>query len=191
MKEEDKELNTDKEPTADATMQTKPDAGTEAEADSAGKEEPSAGKGKQAEKPKAPTKEQTVASEAREELKRLVEEQAREDERPLSADFTLKKILGGEFLTAKILKQQIWLIMLIVAFTIVYISNRYSCDKQRIEIAKLTKELEEAKFKAMSSTSDLTEVSRESNVLQMLQQNKDSVLHIPSQPPYIINVVEQ
>lgn len=125
------------------------------------------------------------------ELKRLVEEQAREDERPLSANFTLRKILGGEFLTARILRQQIWLIMLVVAFTIVYISNRYSCDKQRIEIAKLSKELEEAKFKAMSSTSDLTEVSRESNVLEMLRQNKDSVLHIPSQPPYIINVPEQ
>ena len=78
-----------------------------------------------------------------------------------------------------------------VGFTIIYISNRYSCDKQRIEIARLNKELEEAKFKAMSSTSDLTEVSRESNVLEMLRQNKDSVLHIPSQPPYIINVPEQ
>ena len=132
-----------------------------------------------------------VDSEARMELKRLVEEQAREGERPLSANFTLRKILGGEFLTAKILRQQLGLIMLVVAFTIVYISNRYSCDKQRIEIAKLSKELEEARFRAMSSTSDLTEVSRESNVLEMLRQNKDSVLHIPSQPPYIINVPEQ
>ncbi len=130
-------------------------------------------------------------SEARQELKRLVEEQAREDERPLAGDFKLTKILGGEFLTAKIVRQQIWLILLVVGFTIIYISNRYSCDKQRIEIAKLNKELEEAKFKAMSSTSDLTEVSRESNVLEMLRQNKDSVLHIPSQPPYIINVPEQ
>lgn len=129
--------------------------------------------------------------EAREELRRIVQEQAREDELPLSTDFTLKKILGGEFLTAKLLRQQIWLVLLIVAFTIVYISNRYSCDQQRIEISKLTKELEEAKFKAMSSTSEFTEVSRESNVLEMLRRNKDSVLHIPTQPPYIINVPEQ
>lgn len=131
------------------------------------------------------------ASEARQELKRLVEEQAREDERPLAGEFKLAKILGGEFLTAKIIRQQLWLILLVVGFTIIYISNRYSCDKQRIEIARLNKELEEAKFKAMSSTSDLTEVSRESNVLEMLRQNKDSVLHIPSQPPYIINIPEQ
>lgn len=142
-------------------------------------------------------KEQQKKSEAqerqaeREELRRIVEEQAREDELPLSTEFTLKKILGGEFLTAKLLRKQIWLVMLIMAFTIVYVSNRYSCDQQRIEIAKLTKELEEAKLKSMSSASELTEVSRESNVLEMLRLNKDSVLHIPTQPPYIINVPEQ
>lgn len=129
--------------------------------------------------------------EAREELRRIVEEQAREDELPLSAEFTLKKILGGEFLTAKLLRKQIWLIMLVMAFTIVYVANRYSCDQQRIEISKLTKDLEEAKLKAMSSASELTEMSRESNVLEMLRMNKDSVLHIPTQPPYIINIPEQ
>lgn len=137
------------------------------------------------------SKESKEKDEAREELRRIVQEQAREDELPLSADFTLKKILGGEFLTTKLLRQQIWLALLIMGFTIVYISNRYSCDQQRIEISKLTKELEEAKFKAMSSASEITEVSRESNVLEMLQENKDSVLHIPTQPPYIINVPEQ
>lgn len=131
------------------------------------------------------------AEEERQELKRIVEELAREDERPMSPDFTLKKILGGEFLTARLVRRQIWLVLLIMFFTIVYISNRYGCDKQRIEISNLTKELEEAKFKAMSATSELTEISRESNVLEMLRLNKDSVLHIPDQPPYIINVPEQ
>ena len=58
------------------------------------------------------------ASEARQELKRLVEEQAREDERPLAGEFKLAKILGGEFLTAKIIRQQLWLILLVVGFTV-------------------------------------------------------------------------
>lgn len=131
------------------------------------------------------------SNEAKEELRRIVEEIAREDERPMSANFTLKKILGGEFLTAKLLRQQAGLIVLVMFFVIVYISNRYSCDQQRITISKLDKELEEAKFRAMTTSSELTKISRESNVLQMLQNNKDSVLHIPSQPPYIINVPEQ
>ena len=121
----------------------------------------------------------------------LVEEIAREDERPMSSNFSLKKILGGEFLQAKIIKQYKWLIVIIVGFMIVYVSNRYSCDQKRIQISKLNKELEEAKFRAMTTTSELTKISRESNVLQMLQNCKDSVLHIPNQPPYIINVPEQ
>ena len=137
------------------------------------------------------TGENLESQEARKELKRIVEEIAREDERPMSSNFSLKKILGGEFLQAKIIKQYKWLIVIIVGFMIVYVSNRYSCDQKRIQISKLNKELEEAKFRAMTTTSELTKISRESNVLQMLQNCKDSVLHIPNQPPYIINVPEQ
>ena len=37
----------------------------------------------------------------------------------------------------------------------------------------------------------LTEKSRESHVLELLKNNKDSVLKIASQPPYIINVPEE
>ena len=37
----------------------------------------------------------------------------------------------------------------------------------------------------------ITEKSRESNVLDMLKTNKDSTLHIATQPPYIINVPEE
>lgn len=144
-----------------------------------------------ADKEKDVQKTDSDKAEAREELKRIVQEIAREDERPMSANFTLRKILGGEFLTARLLRQQIGIILLIMGFVIVYIANRYSCDKQRIKISRLNKELEEAKFRAMTTASELTKISRESNVLQMLQNNKDSVLHIPSQPPYIINVPEQ
>lgn len=124
-------------------------------------------------------------------LQDAIREQAREDEQEQSINFTLRKILGGDFLTARMIRQQIGLILLIVFFIIIYISNRYSCDKNLIEIDRLNKELLDAKFKALSSSSELTEKCRESNVLQMLKNNKDSILKIPSQPPYIINVSEK
>ncbi len=127
----------------------------------------------------------------RSELQNAIREQAREDEQEQSRNFTLRKILGGDFLTARMIRQQIGLILLIVFFTIIYISNRYSCDKDLIEIDRLNKELQDAKFKALSSSSELTERCRESNVLQMLKNNKDSTLKIPSQPPYIINIPEK
>ena len=88
------------------------------------------------------------------------------------------------------MRRQIWLFLLITFFVIIYISNRYSCQQNLIEIDKLQKELKDAKYKALSSSSQLTEKTRESRVLELLQVNKDSVLKIPSQPPYVIQVQE-
>lgn len=136
--------------------------------------------------PKEPAEEE----EHEESLKEAIAKQAIEDEAPLSSSFTLRKILGGDILTAQVIRRQIWLIVLVVFFIIIYISNRYSIQQDLIKIDQLQEELRNAKYKALSSSSQITERSRESNVLKMLQNNKDSVLHIATQPPYIINVPE-
>ena len=124
-------------------------------------------------------------------LKEVIAKQAIEEEASGSSSFTLRKILGGDILTAQIIRRQIWLVILIVFFVIIYISNRYNIQNDIIELDKLQKELQETKYKALSTSSQITEKSRESNVLDMLKNNKDSVLHIATQPPYIINVPEE
>lgn len=124
-------------------------------------------------------------------LKEVIQEQAIEDEAPLSSNLSLRKILGGDILNTAIIRRQIWLFVLITFFFIIYISNRYSCQQDIIEIDRLQKELLDAKYKALSSNSQLTEKSRESNVLEMLKSNNDSTIKIASQPPYIINVPEE
>lgn len=138
----------------------------------------------------ADPKEPAEGEKHEESLKEAIAKQAIEDEAPLSSSFTLRKILGGDILTAQVIRRQIWLIVLVVFFIIIYISNRYSIQQDMIEIDQLQEELQNAKYKALSSSSQITERSRESNVLKMLQNNKDSVLHIATQPPYIINVPE-
>lgn len=114
--------------------------------------------------------------------------QVTEEELPLSPNFTLRKILGGDFLTADMIRKQIWVIVIAAAFTLIYVSNRYSCQKDMLEINELNEKLKDAKYRALASSSELTELSRESNVLEMLKNNKDSILKIANQPPYIINV---
>lgn len=135
-------------------------------------------------------KEKPIDSKPLEELtlKEVIEETATEDEAPQSRMFSLRKILGGDILNAAIIRRQVWLILLIVFFMIIYVSNRYSCQQDIIEIDKLHQQLTDAKYKALSSESELTELSRESNVLEMLKDNKDSVLKIASQPPYFIEI---
>ena len=126
-----------------------------------------------------------------EKIKAAIEEQAREDEQPQSSNFTLRKILGGDILSTRLLRHNIWLIITAVIFTIVYISNRYSVQKYLIEIDKLQKELEDAKYRALSSSSQLTEKTRESHILEILKTRKDSVLKMSDRPPYIIDVPEK
>ena len=80
--------------------------------------------------------------------------------------------------------------MLMVVFTVVYVAFRYQCQQDLIAIDKLEKEVLDAKYKALSCSSTLTERCRESHVLEALKQNKDSLLHVADQPPYIIYIDE-
>ncbi len=124
-------------------------------------------------------------------LSKVIEEQATEGEAPLSRTFPLRKILGGDILNTSFMRRQVLLLLLIAAFLVVYIANRYSCQQDIIQIDALQKELKDAKYKALSSDSKLTEESRQSNVLEMLKNNKDSTLKMPTQPPYIITVPDK
>ena len=112
-------------------------------------------------------------------LKEVIAKQAIEEEVSGSASFPLRNILGGDLLTAQIIRKQIWLFMLIVVFIIIYISNRYSIQKDLIELDQLQKELQDTKYKALSTSSQITEKSRESNVLDMLK-HIDRLPHDPS-----------
>lgn len=149
-----------------------------------------------ADKPTAQTKTATAPETADDEegatsLRTIIRQQAIEDELPLTKNVTLGKILGGEMLNTQFLRQQIWVIVLITLFIIVYISNRYKCQQNLIKIDNLQSELEDAKYRALSSSSDLTQQTRESKVLERLHNDKDSTLHIPTQPPYIITIPNQ
>lgn len=136
----------------------------------------------------SPSKEDLKAEATAKAIQKAIEQQAREDERPHSSSSSLKKIIFGDFLDTKLLRKNIWLIVIFVGFVIVSISNRYNTQKSLIEIDKLNKRLEDAKYRTLSSNSQLTEHIRESHVLEALRNSKDSVLKQPSQPPYIIQV---
>ena len=139
------------------------------------------------------TNQKDEAAEVKEQAKKtiqMIKEQAREEDPKLTPTLTLRTILGGDFLTADMVRRQIWLFVLMVIFTILYVAFRYQCQQDMIAIDKLEKEVLDAKYKALSSSSTLTEKCRESHVLEALKQNKDSLLHIADQPPYIIYIEE-
>jgi hypothetical protein len=125
----------------------------------------------------------------KETLKKIKETVSEEDPKP-SSQLNLRTILGGDLLTSEMVRSQIWLFVLIVPFSTVYVAFRYQCQQDMLTIDKMEQQLKDAKFRALSSSSRLTEKCRESHVLEILKQNKDSLLHQADQPPYIIEVPE-
>ena len=119
-------------------------------------------------------------------LKHLKEQASEDDEAPIGT-LTLRQIVGGDYLLA-LVRHYVWFIVLVVLLTCVYVGVRYQCQQDVIEISRLEKELIDAKFRAMSSSSNLTELCRQSNVLKVLRENEDNELVMPEQPPYIIPV---
>lgn len=108
------------------------------------------------------------------------------DDAPVGS-LSLRQIVGGDYLML-LVRNHAWLIVLIVLITTVYVGFRYQCQQDMIEIDQLEQNLTDAKYKALSSSSNLTELCRQSHVLQVLRANQDSVLRVSDQPPYKIEV---
>ena len=123
-------------------------------------------------------------------LEQIKQSVSEDDDAPIGT-LTLRKILGGDILSAQLVRRQVWLLLLIVVFITVYVAFRYQCQQDMLDIAQLETQLVDSKYKALSSSSNLTERCRESHVIDALRNNKDSVLHQSQQPPYKIFVPEE
>ena len=101
-------------------------------------------------------------------------------------NLSLREILGGDILTADWLRRQMGLILLCVLFAVLYITNRYSAEQERIEIERLKGELTEIRYHALTRTGELTVRTRQSQVEAGLSTTADSVLQMPKTPPFLI-----
>jgi len=122
-------------------------------------------------------------------LKEIKNNVREEESTPVGAQ-TLRKILGGDILSAAFVRRQVWLLICVLFFVVLYVAFRYQCQQDTIKIADMERKLQDAKYKALSSQSTLTERCRESRVLEALRRNNDSVLKASSQPPYVIKIEE-
>ena len=98
---------------------------------------------------------------------------------------TLKNIFLGDFLINDFLRRQAMLLLLITIYTVIYISNRYSVQKEMIEIDRLRKELTDIKYDALPRSSELTERTRQSRIEEYVS-TEHSNLQTSTAPPYVI-----
>ena len=70
---------------------------------------------------------------ALEKLKEIKQSVSEDDTVPVGT-LTLRKILGGDFLSAELVRRNIWPLVLVVFFTVVYVAFRYQCQQDLILI---------------------------------------------------------
>lgn len=119
------------------------------------------------------------------------EERARKSFRQFITDddgespINLRSILGGDMFGGRRFRRQMWYFLMLCAMAVVYVANRYACQRAEIHREELTGELQDRKFKALTAAAELTEFSMRSNVEENLP---DSTLQTATRAAYSLPV---
>ncbi|MDR1729489.1 MAG: hypothetical protein LBR52_02380 [Prevotellaceae bacterium] len=98
---------------------------------------------------------------------------------------SVKDVFAGNILTKENLTNQWKLVLLLVFLTFGYIGNRYSCEQKIAEIDRLQKKLIDVKFEALTRSSELMEMGKQSQVHKLIDY-KNINLTESTTPPYRI-----
>lgn len=109
-----------------------------------------------------------------------ISEMDEEDGRGL--EVTLRSIIGGDVL-AGWLRRNKWFILLLVIYTLIYVSNRYTIQQEMIESNHLSDTLLDRRYKALTQSSTLLERSLRSNIEENLQ---DTAIVTSVESPFVI-----
>lgn len=120
----------------------------------------------------------------------MKEEEVETTQKKEDNKITLGKILMGEYLVNGLLRKNMALFVLILVYVVIYIDNRYSAQMELIEIDRLKKQLVDTKYDALTVSSDLTEMTRQSKIEEYIEGHEDDV-KVASTPPLLIKKEEE
>ena len=98
---------------------------------------------------------------------------------------SLRDIINGNILTNRFLRKQYGLIFLIAVLAFLYVDNRYYCETQLAKEIELKKKIQDAKYESLTISADLMQISRQSNVLKMINERGVRLIRT-SVPPIVI-----
>ena len=95
--------------------------------------------------------------------------------------------LNGDKLRSQKLREQYPLIALIVVLIFLYILTGYQSDKQQHRLTDTKKEMLDAKFRYMTISSQLTNTTRQSQIIEALHANGSALQENTKPPTKILN----
>ena len=164
------QADSDSAPVRPASAGTPDDSQDDVPADGTPAEEPAEGpaEGPDDAKDNAPTDRKTRRRQrrkereerARETIKRLTDIDDEEEHFTLS----MRTLAGGDIFGSRFFHRQIGYLLLLTLLAVIYVTNRYACQREEIEREKLCDILSDRQFKAFTAQSELTEYSMQSNI---------------------------
>lgn len=93
---------------------------------------------------------------------------------------SLSSILGGDILGGQWFRRNIIYILMVIVMIIVYVSNRYACQREMIESKVLNDTLLDRRYKALTRSSQLKEKTRRSNIEEVVPDSAIRTANTPS-----------
>jgi len=94
----------------------------------------------------------------------------------------MKELLSG-IVPEKIILRNLVYILLVTLLAVIYIGNRFQAEKITRETTKLLREVKDLRAESLSTSVDLMDVSRQSEVFRMVRENGLSLEELKT-PPY-------
>ncbi|HEY6915864.1 MAG TPA: FtsL-like putative cell division protein [Paludibacter sp.] len=98
---------------------------------------------------------------------------------------SVRDILNGNILTKRFFQKQYGLILLVAVLAFLYVDNRYYCETQLAKEIELKKKIQDVKYESLTISAELMQISRQSNVLKMINERGVNLIRT-STPPIVI-----
>jgi hypothetical protein len=112
----------------------------------------------------------------------MAEEKENNVKQPKTASF-IKELLSGSMISEKIILKNLGYVSLITLLAAIYIGNRFHAEKLTRETTRLQKEVRDLRAEALSTSADLMDVSRQSEVYRMVREKGLNLEELKT-PPY-------
>jgi hypothetical protein len=112
----------------------------------------------------------------------MADEKENSIKQPKTASF-IKELLSGSMISEKIILKNLGYVSLITLLAAIYIGNRFHAEKLTRETSRLQKEVRDLRAEALSTSADLMEVSRQSEVYRLVKEKGLNLEELKT-PPY-------
>jgi hypothetical protein len=104
----------------------------------------------------------------------------------VSETVTIKDLLNGKVHASGIIKKNRGYLIFLVVLAIIYINNNFVVESLMKEQLKLSKEIQELKYEAISTSSELMKKTKQSEVIRKVQENNLGLEVLTTPPKTII-----